>query len=179
MKVGTDGVILGAWTNAVNSERILDVGTGSGIIGITLAKILPECHVSCVDISKAAIEIARSNAKRLGVLSRTSFLISDLFDNVNDNFDVITTNLPYIDTQTLRYLDVNKWEPSIALDGGNDGLELFSRFFHNAPNFLKADGIIILEIGYDQKTSVIDLARCAFPQKNISSKQDRCIISLN
>lgn len=129
-------------------HRVLDVGTGSGVIALTLAAKWPEAAVSAVDISPAALSLARENASRLQ-LGRVSFSESDLLSKVSGEFDLIAANLPYIDSAEILTLsrEVQR-DPLNALDGGTAGMELFQRFVPQASLHLR--GRLALEMGHDQ-----------------------------
>ena len=132
--------------------RILDLGTGSGAIAVALAKELPQGEIRAVDISAAAIEIARLNARRHGVEERMGFFCGDLFEPVaeeREGFDLIVANPPYIRSGELAGLapEIREWEPNTALDGGADGLLYYRRIIAGAGDYLKAGGSILLELG--------------------------------
>jgi len=139
--------------NAGTSPRnILDLGTGSGAIAVSLAKELPQARIFAVDISAAAIEIARLNARRHGVEERMGFFCGDLFEPVaeeREGFDLIVANPPYIRSGELAGLapEIREWEPNTALDGGADGLLYYRRIIAGAGDYLKAGGSILLELG--------------------------------
>ncbi|MBI4389770.1 MAG: peptide chain release factor N(5)-glutamine methyltransferase [Nitrospinae bacterium] len=138
--------------------RILDIGTGSGNIAATVARELPDCRVTAVDISPEALAVAERNAKTHGVSGRIRFLQSDLFENLApaDRFDYILSNPPYIASEDLRILmpDVKDYEPRLALDGGKDGLEFYRRIVPEAARRLENGGALVLEIGMDQALDV-------------------------
>jgi release factor glutamine methyltransferase len=135
---------------------ILDVGTGSGVIALTLAAGWPEAHVTAVDLSPEALSLARENASRLGLAERVEFLASDLLTNVSGAFDLIVANLPYIASPEIPKLTREvQHDPTLALDGGVDGLEIFRRFVPEAARHLR--GRLALEIGYDQGASLAAL----------------------
>lgn len=138
---------------AQKENTILDLCTGSGIIGITLAKYLHSDKISAVDISDTALKVSKINANEQNVNVR--YIKSDLFENVNDKFDIIVSNPPYIETETIQRLkeDVKK-EPIIALDGGEDGLVFYRRIAKDAKQYLNENGKLFLEIGYNQRESV-------------------------
>lgn len=112
---------------------ILDVGTGSGCVAVALAKFLPSAHVTAVDVSEFALEVAAKNAEKYSVSSQIHLVKSDLVSLLSDNarFDVIVTNLPYIPTKRIENLQgsVKDHEPKLALDGGADGFELYKNLF--------------------------------------------------
>jgi release factor glutamine methyltransferase len=136
----------------MNALRILDVGTGSGAIAVSLAKELPQARVCAVDVSSAAVEIARLNARRHGVEERMEFFCGDLFEPVaeeREGFDLIVANPPYIRAGDLAGLapEIREWEPNMALDGGADGLLYYRRIVAAAGDYLKSGGSILLELG--------------------------------
>ena len=138
------------------AERVLDVGTGSGVIALTLAAQWPEAHVEAVDISDNALALARENAARLGLAERVRFARSDLLAEVAGEFDLIVANLPYIDTAEIAQLAREvRHDPLSALDGGARGLEIFARFVPQAARHLR--GRLALEIGHDQTVALTDL----------------------
>lgn len=150
-----------------NKIKILDICTGSGCIGISLAYYLKNAKISMSDISKNAIEIAKKNAKENKVLEKTKFIKSDLFENIEEKFDIIVSNPPYIETDVIKNLSKQvQNEPKIALDGGKDGLLFYRKLIKEAPNFLNYNGYLCMEIGYDQKEKVIEIAK----QEEIFSK---------
>lgn len=130
-------------------RRLLDVGTGSGVIALTLAAEWPEAQVEAVDLSEAALALARENAAKLGLETRVQFLRSDLLAGVAGEFDLIVANLPYIATGELAALAREvQHDPAGALDGGTGGLELIERLIVTARDHLR--GRLALEIGHDQ-----------------------------
>lgn len=136
--------------------RLLDVGTGSGVIALTLAAAWPEADVTAVDLSPDALALALENAARLGFTERVSFRQSDLLASVAGTFDLIVANLPYIARGELPGLPREvQHDPASALDGGADGLELFRRFIPEAAQHL--NGRLALEIGHDQSAALCDL----------------------
>lgn len=110
---------------------ILDIGTGAGNISISIAKNTVNARITATDISEKALKVAKQNAKLHGVLDKITFTVSDLLENIEGDFDIIVTNLPYIPTERINYLDssVKDYEPHVALDGGEDGFELYRKLF--------------------------------------------------
>ena len=157
-------------------RKICDVCTGSGIIGITVAKECEDTEVLCLDISSAALETAMENAKDLGVSERVEVVFSDLLEYALDReirFDVIVSNPPYIRTSDIESLmvDVKEYEPFEALCGGEDGLEFYRKITEQSMLLLCKDGMLAFEIGYDQRADVMDiLAEKGF--RNITSAKD-------
>lgn len=139
--------------------KILDIGTGSGAIAISLAINLKRSKIEAVDISKKALEVAMENAKLLNVLERISFTQSDIFSTINSNdYDCIVSNPPYISEREMRSLPTNvKKEPKLALYGGLDGLEFYKRIVDKSISYLKDGGLLIFEIGCNQGKSVSEL----------------------
>jgi release factor glutamine methyltransferase len=137
-------------------SAILDVGTGSGVIALTLANAWPEVRVTAVDVSTEALALARENATRLGLEGRVEFLASDLLFNVPGTFDLIVANLPYIASEEIPALTREvRHDPFGALDGGPDGLDVFRRFLPQAAGHLR--GRLALEIGHDQAKPLAEL----------------------
>lgn len=136
------------------SARVLDLCTGSGCVAITLSRERPTTTVTGVDISADALAVSHENAIRLGAVT-VAFLRSDLFsalDPARDRFDLITANPPYIAEGEIPTLavDIRKFEPKLALSGGDDGLDLVRRIARNAPRFLAEGGVLAMEIGSEQ-----------------------------
>jgi release factor glutamine methyltransferase len=141
---------------------ICDVGTGSGCIAITLLCERSESRAVAVDASSSAIEIARTNALRLGVSDRIAFVVSDCFDSLNpdaNQFDLIASNPPYVAGEMMAGLqrEVRDHEPLMALSPGADGLAIIRRLLLEAPRFLKTGGHMLMEIGFDQGEAVARL----------------------
>ncbi len=136
--------------------RILDIGTGSGAIAISLAYYLKTAQVEAVDISETAIAIARSNAQKHGVARRVTCLNGDLFKGIVAVYDVIVSNPPYIPTEEIASLQVEvaHYEPRLALDGGRDGYAFYRKIIDEAPTRLKKEGILAFETGHDQAQTV-------------------------
>lgn len=145
--------------NKINAKKILDLCTGSGAIAISLAKYIENSKITAVDISKKALSVAKLNAKNNEVENQITFVESDLFDKLNkEKYDMIVSNPPYIKKKVIKTLDkeVQK-EPTIALNGGYDGLDFYRKIIHQGYEYLKFKGYLCLEIGYDQKIDVIEL----------------------
>jgi len=143
---------------------ILDLCTGSGAIAVSLAVNLPDAEITATDIETGALEVARKNAEKLGVIQHISFYQGDLFASLKDAkfhgyFDIIVSNPPYIPTGEISALmtEVRDYEPVTALDGGKDGLDFYRRISRDAWQYLKDDGLIALEIGYGQSRQVQDI----------------------
>lgn len=140
----------------LNKKRMLDMCTGSGCIAISLAKYIEDSIVDAVDISEKALTIAKVNAKKNDVC--VNFIKSNLFKEIDEKYDVIVSNPPYIKTIDLERLQKEvKNEPTKALDGGETGLYFYKKIIKEAPEYLRNDGILALEIGYDQAEDVTNL----------------------
>ncbi len=150
-----------AETNNRESTRILELGTGSGAIAVALATELPQAQIVATEISPAALAIARRNASRNGVEMR--FLQGDLFSaldqELENHFDLIISNPPYIPRDEISMLDaeVSRWEPRAALDGGVDGLDFYRRIAEEAPTYLQQGGAVAVEIGAAMGSLVVAL----------------------
>lgn len=141
----------------VQKAAILDIGTGSGCIAVSLAHYLPDSCIMAVDKMPDAIAIAEKNARSNGVAGRVRFIQSDLFGRLaGEKFDVIVSNPPYIRKGDISGLqkEVRCHEPAEALDGGNDGLDFYRAIIKEAPGFLKRGGMLAFETGYDQAGDV-------------------------
>lgn len=154
-----------------NNKKILDIGTGSGAISLALSKNLKDSKIIGVDISKNAIDLANENKIKLNI-NNVEFRESDIFSNIDEKFDIIVSNPPYINKEDFEKLD-NKlyYEPQNALYGGEDGLYFYKKIIKNAKNFLNRNGKIYLEIGYDQKDSISNLLE-EYGYKQIKSYKD-------
>jgi release factor glutamine methyltransferase len=138
------------------ASRVLDVGTGSGVIALTLAAAWPEARVEAVDVSPEALALAQENAARLGLAGRIQFIVGDLLSGVTGTFDLIVANLPYIASAEIPTLarEVQR-DPLSALDGGPDGLDVFRRLVPQAARHLH--GRLALEIGHNQARPLAEL----------------------
>jgi release factor glutamine methyltransferase len=133
------------------ASRILDVGTGSGVIALSLAANFPEATVAATDISDDALALARENAERLGLTNRVEFLTGDLLLSVNHVYDLIVANLPYVAVVDRPVLSREVLhDPEVALFGGERGDEMVRKLIEAAPSRLKSGGLLALEIGLGQ-----------------------------
>jgi len=142
--------------------RIVDVGTGSGNIAVCLAREIPKARIFALDISEAALQVARQNAARHQVSGQVMFLRTDFFSALAPNLpsrtiDCVASNPPYIPSADILSLaaDVRSFEPQLALDGGADGLDCYRRLIHESSEILKAGGYLIMEMGYGQKDALV------------------------
>lgn len=139
--------------------RVLDIGTGSGALAASIAKLAPGCEVTAVDVSDIALAVASGNAKAL--YANVRFLKSDCFAALaGERFDMIVSNPPYIDGEEMKELMPEVLlEPELALYGGEDGLDFYRRISSEAPAYLKKGGCLLFEIGWKQKEPVSALLR--------------------
>ncbi len=154
----------------IENLRILDIGCGSGVIGLTLKKIFPKSQVYLLDISKEAIEVAKQNAQNLNL--DVNFIESDIFQNVTKKYDVIISNPPYIkDDEEIEKI-VKENEPSIALYGGIDGLDIYKKILKDISKYLNNKYLIAFEIGMTQKEDIIKLINENLTNVKIETKKD-------
>lgn len=137
--------------------NVLDLCTGSGAIALVLKRDNPQINITASDISEKALMVAKNNAQQNEL--DVQFVVSNLFDKIEGEFDVIVSNPPYIKQDVIATLspEVRFFEPSIALDGGKDGLDFYRKIVNSAKNHLKIGGILAFEIGFDQKESVVEI----------------------
>ena len=163
--------------------NILDIGTGSGCILLSILKELGSSRGIGIDISAKAIAIARINSKRLDLMNRSKFMVFNL-DKFNiGKFDLVISNPPYIPSKDIKNLsrDITNYEPRVALDGGLDGLDLIKKVIYKSNHLLKRHGLLVIEIGYNQYQKVSDILKRR-GLREIAREYDynrnvRCIIS--
>ncbi len=151
--------------------KAADIGAGSGCIAIALAVNSPGLHVIASDISSAALQVARQNARAHGVAERVHLVQADLLSAFSPGLDLVCANLPYIPTSRLASLAVYGCEPTLALDGGEHGLTLIHRLLQQAKAILRR-GCLLLEIEASQGEAARSLAQEAFPQARVEVVQD-------
>ncbi len=152
-----------------SNPKILDLCTGSGAIVISLSKFVPNAKLYASDISSKALEVAKKNSKSY----KLKFIQSNLFENINDIFDIIVTNPPYIKTEEINMLGKEvQNEPILALDGGQDGLFFYRQIIKQANNYLKNNGYLCMEIGEDQKEEILELIKQEANYVNIKTYKD-------
>jgi len=155
-----------AFASAREAGVVVDVGTGSGALAVTFAALCPSWRIYAIDVSPAALAVAEHNAERHGVAERITFVEGDLLAPLLDapmRADLIMANLPYIPSAISATLDVSRHEPTLALDGGEDGLALIQRLLDQTPALLASDGLMLLEMQYDQGAAITALANTALP----------------
>ncbi|MDD5935850.1 MAG: peptide chain release factor N(5)-glutamine methyltransferase [Clostridiales bacterium] len=142
-----------------NDKTVLDVCTGSGCIAISLAKLTDAKSVTALDISSKALELAAQNAKKNEV--EVSFIQSNMFESVNQKYDVIVSNPPYIPTDVIKTLmpEVKDFEPMLALDGTEDGLKFYRILAQQSKDYLTKSGMVYFEIGCEQADDVCELLK--------------------
>ncbi len=160
----------------INSSeiKIIDIGTGSGAIAIALAKEMPQAQVVATDISTAALRVARKNVLTLGLKNQIDFRRSDLFDSIDDFFDIIVCNPPYISAQDYEKLPlgVKAFEPREALLAGENGTEFYEKFVYQAGDYFKKNGWLLLEIGATQEKSIWKIVEDSGIYDNIGVRRD-------
>lgn len=155
-------------------QAVVDIGTGSGCIAISLAVHLPEARVYATDLSGPALRVAAANARRHGVQGRIRLIQCDLVDPLLGPFDLVVSNPPYVAQTEWAALpqSVREHEPRLALDGGPDGLKVIRRLLKMAPRVLRPNGTILMEIGAGQGEVVFALARSLLTEAHIVVHKD-------
>lgn len=147
----------------ISGSMVLELGTGSGAIAVSLAKYNQDWQIVATDISFQALLVASENARVHSVSKRVRFIQTNLFDGLSKSklYDWVVSNPPYIPTSDLDTLpdDIRNYEPIIALDGGRDGLDIIKKILIHSPEVLKADGYLAIEIGCGQSNKIIDFAK--------------------
>lgn len=153
------GVLAARYESIEKPKHICDVGCGSGVIGISLAYLWNDSLINMIDLSEDALQLSRENIKLSGIsLDRFNVLKSNLLSDTQENFDLIVSNLPYIESKDIELLDEElKHEPKTALDGGSDGITLIKELISQSKSLLLEGGMIALEIGDGQAETVSDV----------------------
>jgi len=162
------------WLQRHPRASVADIGTGSGAIALAVAKHAPTVRLFAADISAATLDVARENARRLGLTERIIFRQGDLLTPLPESVDLLLANLPYVATADRPDLapEVGAFEPASALFSGHAGLDHQQRLLGQAPAHLRPGGLILLEIGYDQARATAELARQHFPTARIAVHKD-------
>ena len=155
-------------TRNYSSPVIADIGTGCGAIAISLAVNLPQAFLFAADISQKSLDTARRNCERHDVERRVRLYVGDLLEPLREPVDIIVANLPYVRTADLPAVNTNGYEPHLALDGGEDGLDVIRRLCTQVDRKLKPDGSLLLEIGMGQREEVVNLLHALFSLAPIS-----------
>ena len=150
--------------------EIIDLGCGSGVIGLSLSKKISTKSVDLIDISEEALEVSKQNAKRLAI--EANFIHSDMWKNINNKYDIIISNPPYIKTNEEIEDIVKNNEPHIALYAGEDGLDCYRKIIKGINEHSKDKCLIALEIGYDQANDIIKLIEEELDNVRIEVKKD-------
>lgn len=176
-----------AWLQSHPEQRnVADIGTGSGAIAISVAVNAPQVNILATDISSKALQVAKRNAEKHGVSKRIEFAECDLLpdsrpqtaDHLSStvggqrSFDLICANLPYIPLAVLQSLPIYQREPTVALDGGEDGLDIFRKLLNMIPNWLAPQALILLEVESSRGAQTLERARSAFHTAKIVLQKD-------
>ncbi len=151
---------------------VADVGTGSGCIAISLAVNLPDLMVFATEISAGAVNITRENIRRHEVENRLTLIQGDLAEGLPGTVDLLCANLPYIPSHEMENLQVSRYEPLLALDGGADGLVVIKRLLSRCPKWVNPGGLILLEIEAGMRRQVETLVKTHFPEAEIECRRD-------
>ncbi len=156
-----------------SKKNILDMCTGSGAIAVALAYYLDNVKIVATDISNEALKIAKENYEKNKKKNVIEFVCSNMFENINEKFDIIVSNPPYVETAEILNLDMQvQNEPHLALDGGKDGLKFYKLFANEAYKYLNDNGYLCLEIGYNQREKVVELLNKSNKYSEIYCKRD-------
>jgi release factor glutamine methyltransferase len=155
-----------------NARKAIDIGSGSGCIAVSIAKTFKDLQFLATDISPQALHVAHQNALRHSVDKQIRFLATDLLEGISETFDLVCANLPYIPSGKLSEINSIVFEPGLALDGGNTGLDFISRLLEQLPTKLNTPGCCLLEIEETLGREILTLARNNFPHDQVSLKQD-------
>lgn len=158
--------------NEKTARKVVDIGTGTGAIAISLKLACPAWDITALDISEAALRVAEENAAKLQV--QINFQQSDVLSAITEKQDIIISNPPYISQSEWDLMDesVRTYEPKLALFAENDGLAIYQKIASESRELLQPTGMIFLEIGFQQGRAVQEIFQAAFPQKNVLIHQD-------
>lgn len=166
-----------AWCSQKPSQQkwsIIDIGTGSGVIAVSLALELPMTNITAIDISASALALAGENALRHNVVDRISFKQGNLLTDFDGSIDIIVANLPYLPTERIQHLDssVKDFEPHQALDGGTDGLELYRQLFDQIAKLPHRPSLCVFEIDDGQENVIKEIASRCLPDMEAQTLKD-------
>lgn len=168
-----------AWLQKSSVRKtVADVGTGSGVIAVSIAANIPNAKILATDISQSALLVAEKNARKFNAADRIDFVQCDLLPqrpqifSTEEHLDILCANLPYIPTKTLQSLPVYGREPTLALDGGTDGLDLFRKLMRIAPEWMAPNSLILLETEATLGVQALNLACDLFSRAEIHLHQD-------
>jgi len=155
-------------------QKVVDVGTGSGCIAVSIAKFFPSAILTATDISSDALDVALKNAQMHGVATRINFLRSDLLVNLPGNYDVVVANMPYIGTKRFSFISkaVKEYEPGVALFGGDDGMKIYEKLFEQLASKPWKPKLFIGEFGFLQRDEMDALLQRYFPRSKINYEED-------
>jgi release factor glutamine methyltransferase len=158
--------------SASNKITIADIGTGSGAVAVSLAVNLPQFQIYATDISASALEVAAINVRKHNVAGQVTLLQGDLLEPLPGPVEILVANLPYVTTNDLARMPSAKFEPALALDGGQNGLDQVFRLCRQLKGKLRPHGCVFLEIGLGQDRAVIKLLQDLFPSSEIQPLKD-------
>lgn len=161
------------WLAANPKKRsVADIGTGSGAIAVSIARHVPDARIHAMDVSAGALQVAIINAQKHGVQDRIQFVEADLLPQKEISFDLLCANLPYIPTETMKSLQVYGREPTLALDGGVDGLDVYRRLWQMLPERLNRGAAVICEIEATCGEKALAEAQDVFPFARVNLQKD-------
>jgi release factor glutamine methyltransferase len=166
-----------ALANINNIDGITDIGTGCGVVAVTLACHLPRVHIYAIDISSAALRVAADNCMKHGVSERISLLHGNMLEPLPEAVDLVVANLPYVKTAELTYTGKLWHEPVVALNGGSDGLEKLKQLIGKVSGKLKRDGSVLAEIGQGQEIALRCFIKDRYPGAHVNVYTDMAGIS--
>ena len=158
--------------NKINNPKILDLCTGSGIIAISIAKEIPDASITATDISQKALDIAKIHAKKHNI--KINLIKSDCLENINEEYNIVISNPPYIKTNNLKFLEKEvRMEPKIALDGGHDGVKIIKKIIEHLPKICIFNKYaVFIEIDPEIKKKCVEISQNTFPDSLVYTVKD-------